>query len=100
MLAVGSPDLILLSLLSQILTLYSTFVTCIQFQVYLYVCKFQNYYNYKWILVVFFSQLDYPKMVEGIVLININPCAEGWMDWAAQKVIFFLNNSTHNIDVF
>ncbi|KAG7317132.1 hypothetical protein KOW79_019430 [Hemibagrus wyckioides] len=30
--------------------------------------------------------LDYPKMVEGIVLININPCAEGWMDWAAQKI--------------
>lgn len=31
-------------------------------------------------------------MVEGVVLININPCAEGWMDWAAQKVIF-LNKS-------
>ncbi|KAM9493090.1 protein NDRG1a [Clarias gariepinus] len=30
--------------------------------------------------------LDYPKMVEGVVLININPCAEGWMDWAAQKI--------------
>lgn len=25
-------------------------------------------------------------MVEGLVLININPCAEGWMDWAAHKV--------------
>ncbi|XP_073677344.1 protein NDRG1a isoform X2 [Garra rufa] len=30
--------------------------------------------------------LDYPAMVEGLVLININPCAEGWMDWAAHKV--------------
>ncbi|XP_061616088.1 protein NDRG1a isoform X2 [Phyllopteryx taeniolatus] len=30
--------------------------------------------------------LDYPKMVEGLVLININPCAEGWMDWAAHKI--------------
>ena len=25
-------------------------------------------------------------MVEGLVLINVNPCAEGWMDWAASKV--------------
>ncbi len=25
-------------------------------------------------------------MVEGLMLININPCAEGWMDWAAHKV--------------
>ncbi|KAM9775929.1 protein NDRG1a isoform 2-T2 [Syngnathus typhle] len=30
--------------------------------------------------------LEYPKMVEGLVLININPCAEGWMDWAAHKI--------------
>ncbi|KAM6959178.1 protein NDRG1a, partial [Aplochiton taeniatus] len=30
--------------------------------------------------------LDYPDMVEGLVLININPCAEGWMGWAAQKI--------------
>ncbi|XP_016116644.1 protein NDRG1-like [Sinocyclocheilus grahami] len=30
--------------------------------------------------------LDYPAMVEGLVLININPCAEGWMDWAAHKI--------------
>uniref|UniRef100_A0A3B4DGL2 N-myc downstream regulated 1a n=1 Tax=Pygocentrus nattereri TaxID=42514 RepID=A0A3B4DGL2_PYGNA len=32
------------------------------------------------------NTLDYPAMVEGIVLININPCAEGWMDWAAHKI--------------
>ncbi|XP_008420021.1 protein NDRG1a isoform X1 [Poecilia reticulata] len=30
--------------------------------------------------------LDYPNMVEGLMLININPCAEGWMDWAANKI--------------
>ncbi|XP_029298492.1 protein NDRG1a isoform X2 [Cottoperca gobio] len=30
--------------------------------------------------------LDYPKMIEGLLLININPCAEGWMDWAAHKI--------------
>ncbi|KAJ8415762.1 hypothetical protein AAFF_G00403190 [Aldrovandia affinis] len=30
--------------------------------------------------------LDHPDMVEGLVLININACAEGWMDWAANKI--------------
>uniref|UniRef100_A0A672STG0 Protein NDRG1-like n=1 Tax=Sinocyclocheilus grahami TaxID=75366 RepID=A0A672STG0_SINGR len=30
--------------------------------------------------------LDHPAMAEGLVLININPCAEGWMDWAAHKI--------------
>uniref|UniRef100_A0A667X8Q6 Protein NDRG2 n=1 Tax=Myripristis murdjan TaxID=586833 RepID=A0A667X8Q6_9TELE len=30
--------------------------------------------------------LDYPNMVEGLLLININACAEGWMDWAAHKI--------------
>uniref|UniRef100_A0A3Q2E4D7 Protein NDRG2 n=1 Tax=Cyprinodon variegatus TaxID=28743 RepID=A0A3Q2E4D7_CYPVA len=30
--------------------------------------------------------LDYPNMMEGVMLININPCAEGWMDWAAHKI--------------
>ncbi|XP_031441617.1 protein NDRG1a isoform X2 [Clupea harengus] len=30
--------------------------------------------------------VDYPQLVEGLVLININPCAEGWADWAAHKI--------------
>lgn len=43
-------------------------------------------------------QLDYPTMVEGLLLININPCAEGWMDWAAHKVthmMLILTAHTH-----
>ncbi|XP_073319502.1 protein NDRG1a [Pagrus major] len=30
--------------------------------------------------------LDYPNMMEGLMILNINPCAEGWMDWAAHKI--------------
>uniref|UniRef100_A0A8D0ER53 Protein NDRG1 n=1 Tax=Strix occidentalis caurina TaxID=311401 RepID=A0A8D0ER53_STROC len=29
--------------------------------------------------------LNHAEMVEGLVLINVNPCAEGWMDWAANS---------------
>lgn len=32
------------------------------------------------------SQMAHPDSVEGLVLINIDPQARGWMDWAAQKV--------------
>lgn len=34
----------------------------------------------------FASQLNNPTLVEGLVLINVDPCAEGWIDWAASKV--------------
>lgn len=26
--------------------------------------------------------------MEGLVLINVDPCAKGWIDWAASKVRF------------
>ncbi|KAL4616901.1 protein NDRG1 [Arapaima gigas] len=35
--------------------------------------------------------LNYPDFVEGLVLININVCAEGWMNWATQKITGWTN---------
>lgn len=34
-----------------------------------------------------FIQLANPDSVEGLVLINIDTNARGWIDWAAQKVL-------------
>lgn len=36
----------------------------------------------------FSTQLANPDLVEGLVLINIDTNARGWIDWAAQKVRF------------
>ncbi|XP_063816185.1 protein NDRG3 isoform X2 [Pseudophryne corroboree] len=36
--------------------------------------------------------LDHPELVEGLVLINIDPCAKGWIDWAASKVSGWTTN--------
>ncbi|XP_072918178.1 protein NDRG3b isoform X4 [Hemitrygon akajei] len=38
--------------------------------------------------------LSHQNLVEGLVLINIDPCAKGWMDWAASK----LSGWTTNLD--
>lgn len=40
-------------------------------------------------------QLNEPSLVEGLVLINVDPCAKGWMEWAASKVSHFTHTHTH-----
>uniref|UniRef100_A0A8C9V8U5 Protein NDRG2 n=1 Tax=Scleropages formosus TaxID=113540 RepID=A0A8C9V8U5_SCLFO len=37
-------------------------------------------------------QLNQPALVEGLVLINVDPCAKGWMDWAASKLSGWTSN--------
>uniref|UniRef100_A0A4W3IZL9 Ndrg family member 3a n=1 Tax=Callorhinchus milii TaxID=7868 RepID=A0A4W3IZL9_CALMI len=36
--------------------------------------------------------LNNPGLVEGLVLINIDPCAKGWIDWAASKLSGWTTN--------
>ncbi|XP_056897344.1 protein NDRG3-like [Takifugu flavidus] len=36
--------------------------------------------------------LNEPSLVEGLVLINIDPCAKGWMEWAASKLSGWTSN--------
>ncbi|XP_019406275.1 PREDICTED: protein NDRG3 isoform X1 [Crocodylus porosus] len=36
--------------------------------------------------------LNHPDLVEGIVLINIDPCAKGWIDWAVAKLSGWTTN--------
>lgn len=33
-----------------------------------------------------YSQLIFPDLVEGLVLLNIDPNGKGWIDWAATKL--------------
>lgn len=36
--------------------------------------------------------LDQPDLVEGLMLINVDPCAKGWIDWAASKLSGWTTN--------
>uniref|UniRef100_A0A3Q0RCE8 Uncharacterized protein n=1 Tax=Amphilophus citrinellus TaxID=61819 RepID=A0A3Q0RCE8_AMPCI len=36
--------------------------------------------------------LNEPGLVEGLVLINVDPCAKGWIDWAASKLSGWTSN--------
>ncbi|XP_023654511.1 protein NDRG3b isoform X2 [Paramormyrops kingsleyae] len=36
--------------------------------------------------------LNEPSLVEALVLINVDPCAKGWMDWAASKLTGWTSN--------
>ncbi|XP_020854345.1 protein NDRG3 isoform X2 [Phascolarctos cinereus] len=40
--------------------------------------------------------LSHPELVEGLMLINVDPCAKGWIDWAASK---FSGWTTNIVDI-
>ncbi|CAB1427636.1 unnamed protein product [Pleuronectes platessa] len=44
------------------------------------------------IIIAVVFQLNEPSLVESLVLIDIDPCAKGWMDWAASKLSGWTSN--------
>ncbi|XP_041112598.1 protein NDRG3-like isoform X2 [Polyodon spathula] len=41
--------------------------------------------------------LNRPELVEGLVLINVDPCAKGWIDWAASKLTGWTSTLVDNV---
>ncbi|XP_053174101.1 protein NDRG3-like [Scomber japonicus] len=41
--------------------------------------------------------LNEPSLVEGLLLINVDPCAKGWVDWAASKLSVWTNSLVDTI---
>ncbi|XP_008413149.1 protein NDRG3-like [Poecilia reticulata] len=41
--------------------------------------------------------MDKPNLVEGLILINIDLCAKGWVDWAASKLSSWTSSLVDNI---
>ncbi|XP_062402011.1 protein NDRG3a isoform X3 [Sardina pilchardus] len=41
--------------------------------------------------------LNHPSLVEGLVLINVDSCAEGWIDWAASKLSGWTSSVVDNV---
>ncbi|CAK6981867.1 protein NDRG3-like [Scomber scombrus] len=41
--------------------------------------------------------LNEPSLVEGLLLINIDPCAKGWVDWATSKLSVWTNSLVDTI---